>query len=115
MRRLIHSLLCILLVGPGSALFATPLFDDDSVIDATLTGPLTSLMASRQDLDELQFRLGAGGSDFDIKVRLRGKSRLRVCEFLPMRLNFKKNAVADTLFARAGQDQACRALRSLGT
>lgn len=103
MRRLVHSLLYVLLIGPGSALFATPLFDDDAVIDATLAGPLAALMSSRQDLEELQFRLHAVGSDFDIKVRLRGKSRLRVCEFLPMRLNFKKGEVADTLFA--GQDK----------
>jgi hypothetical protein len=103
MRRFIHSLLYVLLVAPGSALFATPLFNDDAVIDATLAGPLAALMGSKQVPDELPFRLHAGGSDFDIKVRLRGKSRSRVCEILPMRLNFKKNEVADTLFA--GQDK----------
>jgi hypothetical protein len=60
-------------------------------------------MSARQDREEYPFLLRVGDSDFSIKVRLRGKSRLRVCDFLPMRWNFKASETANTLFA--GQDK----------
>jgi hypothetical protein len=81
-----------------SPLRATPLFDDTTVIEATLEGPLQVLMDDTDSREQLPFLLRAGGMEHAIKVRLRGKSRLRVCDFLPMRLNFKKSEVEGTLF-----------------
>jgi len=90
----------VLLLSP---LHATPLFGDTAAIDATLDGPLGDLMNDTDSREQLPFVLSAGGTEHAIKVRLRGKSRLRVCDFLPMRLNFKKSEVEGTLFE--GQDK----------
>lgn len=86
----------VLLLPP---LHAAPLFEDADVIDVTLEGPLGELTDHPDSRDERPFVLRAGGMEHAIKVRLRGKSRLRICDFLPLRLNFKKSAVDGTLFA----------------
>ena len=93
--RIAAILVAVLLLSP---LHATPLFGDTAVIDATLDGPLGDLMNDTDSREQLPFVLRAGGTEHAIKVRLRGKSRLRVCDFLPMRLNFKKSEVEGTLF-----------------
>jgi len=80
-------------------LHAAPLFEDSAVMDATLEGPLAELMRDAESREQLPFVLRAGGTEHAIKVRVRGKSRLRVCDFLPMRLNFKKSEVGGTVFA----------------
>jgi hypothetical protein len=78
---------------------AAPLFEDAGVIDATLEGPLGELADDSDGRDQLPFVLRADGREHAIKVRPRGKSRLRVCDFLPLRLNFRKSEVDGTLFA----------------
>jgi hypothetical protein len=98
--RISAALLAVMLLSP---LHATPLFDDMSIVDATLEGPLGELMSDAEGREQLAFELLVGGTEHPIKVRLRGKSRLRVCDFLPMRLNFKKSEVDGTLFE--GQDK----------
>lgn len=75
------------------------LFDGDSVLEVQLTGPLTSLMADKEQRTELPFTLAANGNEHAVKIRLRGKSRLRVCDFPPLRLNFSDQDTADTVFA----------------
>ena len=85
------------------ALHAAPLFEDSGVIDVTLRGPLSELADDPDSRDQLPFVFRADGTEHAIKVRLRGKSRLRTCDFLPLRLNFKKSEVDGTLFA--GQDK----------
>ena len=81
------------------ALPAAPLFENSAVLDVTLEGPLAELMRETESREQLPFVLRAEGTEHAIKVRLRGKSRLRVCDFLPLRLNFRKSAVDDTIFA----------------
>ncbi len=85
------------------ALHATPLFEDSGAIEIVLQGPLRELADDPDSRDQLPFMLRADGAEHAIKVRLRGKSRLRTCDFLPLRLNFKKREVEGTLFA--GQDK----------
>jgi hypothetical protein len=82
-----------------SPLAAAPLFDDSAVIDAVLKGPLADVMDDTDNREELPFLLRVDGTDHEIKVRLRGKSRTRVCDFTPLRLNFRKGEVDGTLFA----------------
>ncbi|NNF17372.1 MAG: hypothetical protein HKN70_11550 [Gammaproteobacteria bacterium] len=94
---LLISLLCSWQVDGAS------LFDGDSVLDVKLTGPLTSLFADKKQRAEQPFTLVANGKEHAVKVRLRGKSRLRVCNFPPLRLNFSRQDTADTVFA--GQDK----------
>ena len=94
--RIAAILLAVMLLSP---LRATPLFDDTAVIDAALEGPLGDLMSDTDSREQLPFLLRADDTEHAIKVRLRGKSRLRVCDLLPMRLNFRKSEVEGTLFA----------------
>ena len=81
------------------SLHAAPLFEDPAIVDAVLEGPLAELMAAPEGGDQLPFMLRAEGTDHAIRVRLRGKSRLQVCNLLPLRLNFRKRDVDGTLFA----------------
>ena len=92
--------LAALLAAP---LPAAPLFEDSVVLDVTLEGPLDELMRDKEGGAQLPFVLRAGNTEHEIKVRLRGKSRLRVCDFLPLRLNFRKSEVRGSVFA--GQDK----------
>lgn len=80
---------------------ASSLFDDDSILDIELKGPLTSLYKNKNDevREQRPFTLVAEGIEHNIKVRVRGKSRIEACFFPPIRLNFKKGSVADTVFA----------------
>lgn len=79
------------------------LFEDDSVLEVALTGPLSSLFEDEDGRKERPFSLRANDVDYPIKVRLRGKSRRRVCSFPPLRINFAADDTAQTIFA--GQDK----------
>lgn len=89
---------------------ALPLFNDHSVIDVTIEAPLTTLIEERSDEDYLDGTFsytttsGETGS-FDLKLRARGRFRLQesTCNFPPVRLNFRKKQVKDTIFD--GQDK----------
>ena len=94
--RIVAALTFLLALPP---LLAAPLFEDSAVMDATLEGPLAELMRDAESREQLPFVLRAGGTEHAIRVRVRGKSRLRVCDFLPLRLNFKKSKVGGTVFA----------------
>lgn len=98
--RIVVTFATVLLLSP---LRGEPLFDDPSVIDATLEGPLSELLDNPDSRDQLSFVLRTDGTEHAIKVRLRGKSRLRICDFMPLRLNFRKSEVDGTLFE--GQDK----------
>ena len=93
-------LLLLAVAVPG---YAAPLFDDDTVIEVVLDGPFSAVHADTEDREELPFVLRAEDVDHAIKVRLRGHSRVTVCRFPPLRLNFKKSQTSETVFA--GQDK----------
>lgn len=78
---------------------ASPLFDDDEVIDVELAGPLSRLIDSKDSRDEYPFTLQTGGVSLEVKARVRGNSRLRVCNFPPIRLNFAETGDNATVFA----------------
>lgn len=82
---------------------ASPLFDDDSVLEVTLTGPLRTLIDAKADSSELPFVLQANGRDHLVKVRARGISRLQLCRFPLLRLNLKRSDTLDSVFT--GQDK----------
>jgi hypothetical protein len=82
---------------------ATPLFEGQDVIDVQLTGPLHSVIRSKKSRNEYPFVLRSGGVDLDVDVRLRGKSRVKLCRFPPLRLNFDRSEPTQGLFA--GQDR----------
>lgn len=88
-----------------------PLFSSDSILAFRVEAPLEEVFKERgQESNyhpaKLSYGTESGGRiQLDIGVRTRGKTRLnrRVCAFPPIKLNFKKNEVANTVFA--GQDK----------
>ena len=82
---------------------AARLFDDNTVIEIVLTGPVQSLTKNKKAREELPFVLTANGVEHQVLVRVRGKSRLRICSFPPLRLNFSGGDTAHSVFA--GQDK----------
>lgn len=82
-----------------------PLFQDDSLIEVTITAPMKPLLGHRPDEEYLPGTLSyreADGSiaEFDIGIRTRGNFRRqpRVCPFPPLRLNIKKSQAKGSLF-----------------
>lgn len=94
--------IALLLANPVLA-SAAALFDDDAAIEVELSGPFSEVHEDTDSREQRPFSLRAEEVDHAIKVRLRGKSRIQVCRFPPLRLNFKKSETADTVFA--GQDK----------
>jgi hypothetical protein len=82
---------------------ASPLFDDHTVFEIELTGPVAKTISDRKDKTEYPFLLKADGSEHEVQVRVRGNSRLRVCNFPPLRLNFSRKDIDGSVFA--GQDK----------
>ncbi|MDX1507526.1 MAG: hypothetical protein R3358_04550, partial [Woeseiaceae bacterium] len=100
---IIRGLLALVVLAHASHAGASSLFDDDTVVNVGLVGPLGTLIAADDDSVELPFTLLANGFEHAIDVRVRGKSRRRVCDFPPLRLNFPDDDTAQTIFA--GQDK----------
>ncbi|MDX2428551.1 MAG: hypothetical protein QNK22_07660 [Xanthomonadales bacterium] len=84
-------------------LHADMLFETPSAMEIELTGPMSSLVENKEDRKEWPFRLRSDGVELDLKVRARGNSRMRVCDFPPLRFNFKVAETAGTPFE--GQDK----------
>ena len=82
-----------------------PLFASDEIIDVEIEAPFDRLSIDRPDEEEVagKFRYTADDGnlvEFDIAVRTRGRLRRTktVCQFPPLRLNFKKSQVKGSLF-----------------
>jgi hypothetical protein len=106
------SIAVLILSVPVASLAADPdpLFGDDRLLDARLSAPFKQLMQERSDVDELAgtFTLTTGEDariELAVGVRTRGNFRRKsdVCRFAPLRLNFRKSQVKDTVLA--GQDK----------
>jgi hypothetical protein len=87
-----------------------PLFDEDSIIAVTIEAPLTTIMRKRDESEEYPSVFKYTDTDgtehtLDINLSTRGKFRAKkeVCNFAPLRINFKKKQVEGTLFQ--GQDK----------
>jgi len=81
------------------------LFVGDDIIEVRIEAPFGTLMRDRLDEEEtpavFQFVNSDGDTvQFDIGIRTRGHFRQRpdICDFAPLRLNFKKSETKDTLF-----------------
>jgi len=100
----------ILLSAGAVAADTRPLFSNDWLIEATIEAPFDNIMDERSEDIELEgmfnYSLPEGTQQqLDVKVRIRGKFRARkdICDFAPIRLNFKKKQVDGTEFQ--GQDK----------
>lgn len=82
-----------------------PLFSSQDTLEVEFEGPFTMLARERSDEEETEgkFRYtAADGSpvEFDVLIRARGNWRRNpdICEFPPLRINFKKSQTDDTHF-----------------
>jgi len=82
--------------------YASALFEDDTLLEISLTGPMGQLVADKEKRIEMPFTLAIGGQELGLLVRSRGKSRMGVCDFPPLKLNFEKSDTTGTPFD--GQD-----------
>ncbi|MCJ7592585.1 MAG: hypothetical protein MUO51_14665, partial [Woeseiaceae bacterium] len=95
----VKKLPALVLIALFSQVAASPLFEDDAVLEISIVGPLSSLIDEKKNREELPFVLRANDNEFPIKVRVRGKSRMRVCDFPPLRINFSDDTTKQTVFA----------------
>lgn len=94
----------------ASASAAQPLFEEHATLAISIDAPLDRISDERDSGEYHEGSLrytDASGNEQQLDVRLRARGRYRrqknTCEFPPIRLNFKKKQVEDTLFA--GQDK----------
>lgn len=98
--RLTVTLVALLWIFVAESASASPLFEDTSLLDATLEGPLSTLIKNKRERTWTDFKLHVGDTTHTIQVRVRGKSRVQYCAFPPLRLEFTPEASAGTLFER---------------
>lgn len=109
MRRPTLVVLALFWVSHGAAVPAQPvagpdpLFEDDAILEARLSGPLFRLIDEKSKEDYLDGKFSvvdAAGEtlEFDVRFRARGNFRHDNCDYPPVRLNFRKSQTKDTLF-----------------
>ena len=91
-------LLIWLLLALVSPLYAGSLFEDDFPLEIELTGPLWSLNENKKERKEWPFQIRTDKHELEVLLRARGNSRLRVCDFPPLRFNFKNTDTSSTVF-----------------
>ena len=93
------------LLGPSGGAAAEPgLFDETAEIAVVLEFPVRGMLRERDARELMPATLhyqAAGGAkvSLPVKVRSRGHTRLRLCEFPPIRLEFDEAQAAGTVFA----------------
>jgi hypothetical protein len=98
--------LVVLLVNTAHAqdYITRPLFSEDSALALTIEAPFRRLAREADDREELdgivRYR-NAAGREFvlDAEIRVRGKSRLRECDFPPLRVDFDRSELDGTVFS----------------
>jgi hypothetical protein len=92
-------LMTVLALLAASPARAATLFEDHSVLEVRLSGPMSRLLKKSKDRIEHPFVISVNGAEADVQVRIRGNSRVSLCRFPPFRLNFPRSGVANTAFA----------------
>lgn len=77
---------------------ATDLFEDDSVLQVTLTGPVKEVFRHKEDEKTLPFILEVDGKQHRIMVSTRGNSRKKACSFPPLKLQFETGLTEASIF-----------------
>ena len=84
----------------------TPLFSSNEVLDVTLRGPFSTIMRERSEEEDRAATLtyddaveGSVTVELGIQARGRFRRQARVCKWAPLRLNFKKSSLENTVFA----------------
>jgi hypothetical protein len=98
------TLLALALLYPTVTWSDSELFDANApALEVELRGPFSAVFDNAGSNEEYPFVVVVDGRETPVKVRARGRSRQRVCEFPPLRLNFAKKTSAGSDFA--GQDK----------
>ncbi len=97
--------LCLVCSGALEAQEPDPLFRSDDRLEVRISGPIAKIVRQRSKTREqsgtFSYVDDSGETvTFDVKIRSRGNFRRDrlTCPFPPIRLNFKKSQVKDTLF-----------------
>ena len=107
-RRFLRVVICtpLLVLVMEPALGQSVLFSEDEVLHVEIAGPLSTFARERSNSDYYEGTLRIATTDaqpreLSLKFRARGNFRRRrtTCRFPPVRLNFKKEEVTDTVFA----------------
>lgn len=82
-----------------------PLFRSHDIFELTIRGPIRTIVRERsdeEDLPAIAIWREAGGEVIESEIGIRARGNFRrnrdTCRFPPIRLDFKKSAVEDTLF-----------------
>ncbi len=76
----------------------TNLFDSEEILKVNLQGPLATLVKNKHGREEFDFTFSTSTEKHLVKVQARGNSRKRICQSPPLRINFSRKRVKDTLF-----------------
>jgi hypothetical protein len=91
------------LVPLASRAAPSVLFADDAQISMRLEAPFATLLRQRENPEYQPARIvagaGQGETSMDLRVRVRGKSRVTACAFPPLLLNFPKDQPDGSPFA----------------
>ncbi len=76
-----------------------PFFRDNNLVTATLTAPMAFVLEDRSVEEQAPGTLAFDGEIYEVQVRARGRFRRdpKICDFPPIRLNFKKSETRDTV------------------
>lgn len=92
----------LLFAAPAYAQQAKPLFETDAPLRLTITGPISKLIADRENDQEVPGTVaGPDGQALPVRLKLRGITRrtAEICEFPPLRINFTGPPPAASPFA----------------
>ncbi len=75
-----------------------PFFLPDEPAVVTLVAPLDTITRDRSVEEQFEGKFRLGDKEYDVQVRARGRFRRQkeICDFPPIRLNFKKTQTRDT-------------------
>jgi len=83
------------------------LFAATEPLAVRIEAPLTTILNRRENPEyqnaTLKFQDASGARSVDVRVRVRGKSRVQACDFPPLLLNFKSSELIGTVFE--GEDK----------
>jgi hypothetical protein len=88
----------------GQDVVARPLFDDVTPLELTIEAPFRELRRYGDDRQErgaiVRHRAPTGEETvLDAEIRVRGNSRVAICDFPPLRVDFDNDALGGTIFA----------------
>ena len=92
------------------------LFEEEEVLRIELGGPLDDLVDHMEDKRTFPFSLRVNGMEHPVSLSPRGNSRLQICEFPPLRLEFPEPTPADNPFSgleRVKLVTHCRDVRNM--